>query len=749
MNKWRINNQELLEDESLLFTGNGYIGLRANFEEGYPQDYPSIRGAYINGFYETVTMEYGETAHGFVEEAQKMLNVLDPQTIRIVIDGEVFSLFEGELISLERRLDVEAGYALRKVDWISPGGHHLKFEIRRMASFDTLELFIIDYRVTSVDFAGEIEIRSTIEGDVVNYTNVHDPRVGARHAKLLYPLKSKVSGNIMSMQAVTEASKLKMAVHVTHDIDFYYVMEGQSIGGVYESRLSPGETLAFRKYVAFTDSLRHQDLEKTAEEILRRALALGSDHWYQAQRDYLEDFWDIARIQVRGEAGVEEAVNYATYQLLASAGKDVYSNVSAKGLSGEGYEGHYFWDTEIYMIPFFTLTRPRIAKNLMKFRHETLEYAKEDARAMGHPVGAKIPWRTIIGKECSGYFPAGAAQYHINADVAYTFIQYYLYTGDLQFIMDYGFEVLLETARLWILIGHFDPEDRFMIDTVTGPDEYTALVNNNYYTNAMAQYHLHHTYHFSRLITRNSPDVWEVLSHRLGVFDGELREMQRASESMFLPYSDALKISLQDDHFIYKKPWDFAGTPRDKYPLVLNFHPMIIYRHKVLKQADTILAHFLLDNETDEVIENSYRYYEALTTHDSSLSACVHGIMASRIRDPEKAYAYFKESLYLDLKNTHGNTRDGLHIANSGGVYMGIVYGFGGLRIKSDGLHLRPVKPGVWESLGFSLLYRGARLRITLGESLRVETDKPVEIFICNRKYTIEDVLEVADYENC
>ncbi|OPL08865.1 MAG: hypothetical protein AVO33_08080 [delta proteobacterium ML8_F1] len=748
MSEWRISNQELLEDESLLFTGNGYIGLRANFEEGYPGDYTTIRGAYINGFYETVTMEYGESAHGFAEEAQKMLNVLDPQTIKISFDGEVFSLFEGKLLRLERRLDIEAGYAVREIDWISPRGHHLRFQIKRMASFETLELMIIDYQVTSVNYAGEVQILSTIEGDVINYTNVHDPRVGAKHAKLLYAQKSKVSGNIMSMQAATSVSKLEMAVHVTHDLDFYYVMEGQSIGGIYESRLSPGETLSFRKYVAFTDSLRHQNLDKTAEEILTQALQRGIDHWYRVQRAYLEDFWDIARVEIRGEEGVTGAVNYATYQLLASAGKDVYSNVSAKGLSGEGYEGHYFWDTEIYMIPFFTLTRPQIARNLMKFRHETLEYAKADARAMGHPVGAKIPWRTIIGKECSGYFPAGAAQYHINADVAYTFIQYYLYSGDIQFIMDYGFEVLLETARLWMLIGYFDDRERFMIDTVTGPDEYTALVNNNYYTNAMAQYHLHWTYRFSKLVTEKSPDVWEILKNRLGVGELELRKMQRASEKMFLPYSEALKISLQDDHFIYKKPWDFEGTPRDKYPLVLNFHPMIIYRHKVLKQADTVLAHFLLDNETEEVIANSYHYYEALTTHDSSLSACVHGIMASRIKDQQKAYDYFKESLYLDLKNTHGNTRDGLHIANSGGVYMGIVYGFGGLRIKADGLHLSPSKPEAWESISFSVFYREARVKITIDEAIRISVDHPVELFIDNRKYLIEDYLEVTLHDN-
>jgi alpha,alpha-trehalose phosphorylase len=421
----------------------------------------------------------------------------------------------------------------------------------------------------------------------------------------------------------------------------------------------------------------------------------------------------------------------------------VRSNIPAKGLSGEGYEGHYFWDTEIFMVPFFTLTNPAIAKNLLRFRYETLSNAKEEAVNLGHKKGAKIPWRTIAGSECSAYFPGGSAQYHINADVAYSNIQYYLYSSDLSYIRDYGFEVILETARLWLEIGHFDELGRFLIDGVTGPDEYTAFVNNNYYTNAMAQYHLEWTVKFSRMLQKNFAASWQELTLKLHITTQEIENMEQAAQKMFLPYNEELGIHMQDDSFLGKKEWDFKYVPRENYPLVLHYHPMYIYRHKVLKQADVVLAHFLLDSAPEEVIDRSYHYYEKLTTHDSSLSPCVHSIMASRINDPEKAYHYLVKTLRLDLDNLHNNTKDGLHIANAGGAYMAIVYGFGGLRIKEDGLHLKPTKPHRWSKMVFPMQYQGALVKVTLEKRILIETDQPIDLWIDGKLCHVESYLEV------
>jgi len=747
MNNFRLESKELLVDESLLYTGNGYIGVRGNFEEGYPESYSTVRGAYIASFYETIDVEYGESAHGFPKTAQKLINVFDPQSIKIEIDGEQFSLFQGEVLNFHREMNIEKGYSLRDVEWVSPKGHHLKLEIKRMTSFETLELMLIDYTVTSVNYSGMIRVNSSIEGDVSNYTNADDPRVASKHAKVLSIAEKEIGDQSVFMAGVTNRSKLKMAVTMAHDITMDYKILDKSIEGHAQLQISEGASVTFAKYIVYTDSIRHSNLSGQGKRIIQNAVMKGKEYWYAAQKKYLDNFWKYAKVDVEGEGDVENSLNYNIYQLLASVGKDIHSNISAKGLSGEGYEGHYFWDTEIYIIPFFTLANPTIAKNLLMFRYNTLPYAKEEALIMGHTKGAKIPWRTISGSECSAYFPGGSAQYHINADVAYSNIQYYLYTLDLDYICDYGYEILYETARLWLEIGHFNDQGQFFITGVTGPDEYTAIVNNNYYTNAMAGYHLQWTVKFSQLLKERYPSSWEELVNKLQITENEINSMDRAGQRMFLPYSDELGINLQDDGFLNKKEWDFENVPKEKYPLVLNYHPLIIYSHKVLKQADTVLCHFLLDNAPDNVIQNSYYYYEKLTTHDSSLSPCVHSIMASRINNPEKAYHYLMDTLRLDLDNLHGNTKDGLHIANAGGAYMAIVYGFGGLRIKEDGLHLRPTKPPHWSKLTFRLNFRGALVKVTLGDQLLIETDQPIDILIDNKEYHIENRMETNYHE--
>lgn len=743
MNQWNPNDQALLVEESLYFTGNGYVGVRGNFEEGVPTAFPTIRGTYLNGFYDTVNLEYGESAHGFPMTAQKLINVFDAQTISLEVDGDRFSVDAGLVLSLDRTLSVQEGVVTRKVDWISPKGHRLMITIRRMASFSCPELFLVDYRVISDNYTGTIRIRSTIEGDVSNFVDEKDPRVGSNTEKLLHVTSSARREGIAVMEGATNRSGLSMAVAVIHDVEMDYTLQQSRIEGAFVTRLSPGEELAFTKYIVYTDSLRHAHVVETAIDLAGKALTMGKEHWLDAQKAYLDKFWETADVEITGEEGIDEVLRFNMYQLLASAGRDAHSNISAKGLSGEGYEGHYFWDTEIYMIPFFLLTNPDLAKNLLQFRYAKLPEARVEAQNLGHKKGAKIPWRTIAGSECSGYFPGGSAQYHINADVAYSNIQYYLYTGDLEYLSRYGFEVLYETARLWIETGHYDEGGKFRIDGVTGPDEYTAMVNNNYYTNAMAQYHLEWTVKLAHILETDCKEAWMDLVSRIGINQEELEMMARAGQGMYLPYSQELGIHLQDDSFLFKKEWDFAGIPKEKYPLVLHFHPLTIYRHKVLKQADTVLAHMLLDQASEDVLRRSYSYYEPLTTHDSSLSPCVHSMMAARLNDPEKAYLYFKQTLRLDLDNLHGNTKDGLHIANAGGSYMTIVYGFAGLRIKEDGLHFRPTKPHQWSRVRFRIRYREALVQLTIGERFTIDTDRPLDLFVNERPYHVENHLEV------
>ncbi len=742
--KW--SNEQLLVDETLYFTGNGYIGIRGNFEEGYDDGYDSIRGTYINGFYETTDVTYGESAYGFPKTAQKMVNVTDCQDIRVIIGDEEVNLFTGQVLEMRRDLDINQGLYTRKVHWRSPKGKEVILTYKRMTSFVTLELALFQVTVESVNYEGPLGILSGINGDVENYTNPNDPRVASGHAKLLTVTEVKANEKSGSISSKTKRSNHRVTSIIGHSEPGQVEESLNRIQWSFRKTLIPGSKEKITKYVVFTDSIRHQDPCMEGMDKLERALELDFEDHALGQKKYLDEFWKYSKIRVKGNPSTEEALNYSVYQLLSSAGKDPHSNICAKGLSGEGYEGHYFWDTEVYMLPFFTLTNPAVAKNLMKFRYETLPYARERAKEMGHKIGAKVPWRTIKGTECSAYFPAGSAQYHINSDVAFSYIQYYLLHRDMDFLKEFGLEVLYETARIWLDMGHFNDDGDFMIHCVTGPDEYTAIVNNNYYTNAMAKYHMTWTVKLAKDLRDYDEDAYMVLMDKINGSLDELSQMEIAAGAMYFEYDEKIGVFMQDDSFKNKPTWDFAGTPKENYPLLLHYHPLTIYRHKVLKQADTLLAMLLIDDATLDVFERCYDFYEPLTTHDSSLSPCVYSMAASRIKRSHKAYEFFNKTLRLDLDNLHHNTKDGLHIANAGGAYMAVVYGFAGLRIKSDGLHLNPHLPEDLEGVSFSVNHGGHLIHIELGQKILVRGEVEVKVYIYDQPYILKGHLEV-DYE--
>ena len=701
----KLDQQNLVIDESLFAIGNGYLGIRGNFEEGYPDGYKSIRGTYINAFHDITEIQYGEKLYAFPETQQKLLNVIDAQKVEIFIDGERFSLFEGEVVSFQRQLHLDRGYSDRIIHWKSPNQKEIQLIIRRLVSFTKKELFEIDIQIIPLSRIEEIKLISTIDGDVSNYVDNNDPRLASGHAKRLSVIDVCREENVNIVLNKAEASKLEVACisESSASVGYQYDVEVTKTG-IRESVTFPGgERIQYTKLNIYVDTLRHgQDIVKRGLEILQSTRTETFEEMLEDQYRYLDRFWGNADVEIKGDEKLQEGIRFNLFQLLQSVGKDGVSNIAAKGLSGEGYEGHYFWDTEIYIFPVFMMTNPEIAKKLLKYRHSILDDAKARAREMGHKQGALFPWRTISGTECSAFFPAGTAQYHISADIAYSYIQYYLVTGDLEFLKEFGAEVLFETARLWIDVGHYY-EGTFRIDDVTGPDEYTCIVNNNYYTNAMAKWNLSWAAKVSGLI--NSDQVTKE----------EAKEWQEAAEKMYLAYDEKLQINPQDDTFLQKAVWDFEATPKDKYPLLLHYHPLTLYRYQVLKQADTVLAHFLLEDEQSiETMKRSYDYYEKITTHDSSLSYCIYSIMAAKLGYHEKAYNYFIKTARLDLDNTHGNTKDGLHMANMGGTWLAIVYGFAGMRIKESGISFAPFVPEKWEAYSFVVNYQNRKLKIEL-----------------------------------
>lgn len=738
-----LDAKDMLKNESIFNVANGYIGVRGNFEEKYPEGFESIRGTYINAFYENVPISYGEKAFGFPESMQKIVNVIDAQDVDVIIDDERFSLFDGTIKSFKRYLDMQNGYYRREIWWISPKGKEIRMKITRIASFKYLELFAVNYEIDMINFNGEITIESSVSANVSNYIDTKDPRVSGDYADILDFMFADVNSGIIQVAARTKNSKETVVVTTTHYLnlkcDVHYEKYDRSVKAIF--RIKPDrEKINFTKYNIYTDSRRYRNPDTSGSKILEEVYNKTFESLLFEQHSYLDNFWSVADINIEGDEKIQPGMRYNLYQLLQSVGKDLISNIAAKGLSGEGYEGHYFWDTEIYLIPFFTLCYPGLAKQLLRYRYTILDNARKRAVELGHKKGAAYAWRTITGDECSSYFPASTAQYHINADIAYSYVQYYLSTGDMDFIKEFGAEVVFETARIWLEIGHFY-KGSFRIDAVTGPDEYTAIVNNNYYTNVMAKFNLKWAYKIYYMLKEQDSESLIKLCRKIKLTKNEIEQFIEASENMYLPYDEDLKINAQDDTFLSKALWDFENTPDENYPLLMNYHPLTIYRYQVLKQADTVLANLLVEDETDfETIKNSYDYYEKITTHDSSLSCAIYSIMASKIGYLDKAYKYFLETARLDLDDTHGNSKDGLHIANMGGTWMAVVYGFAGLRIKEEHITLNPRLPLKWTNLKFKFMYRGAKIAVDISKEkteITVDAMSSINIKINNKLYFI------------
>ncbi len=419
---------------------------------------------------------------------------------------------------------------------------------------------------------------------------------------------------------------------------------------------------------------------------------------------------------------LQQSLRFNVFSLLQSAGRDGRTSIAAKGLSGEGYEGHFFWDTEIYVLPFFTYTRPEIARALLSYRIGILDKARARAMEMNQR-GALFPWRTIGGEETSAYYPAGTAQYHINADIAYALRKYVNATGDRRLLADGGAELLFETARLWADLGTTVAKKggAFCINEVTGPDEYTALVNNNLYTNLMARENLLYAAETADRLRSEDAAARDGIARKIALGDEEVASWKRAAETMYIPFDAAAGIHLQDDAFLDRSPWDFEGTPEDHYPLLLHYHPLVIYRHQVLKQPDVVLAQVLLGHRFSHAEKKrNFDFYDPLTTGDSSLSPCIQSVAAAELGYLAQAFEYFSRTARMDLDDVNGNVSDGLHTAAMAGTWISIVYGFAGLRDADGSLSFSPQLPPSWSRLAFRLRFQGSLLQVTVNRGSAV-----------------------------
>ena len=734
--EWNIIERAFRPDllaqlETMLALGNGYLGMRGCPEEGGPN---AENGTFINGFYESWPIVYGESAYGLATTGQTMLNVMDSKIIRLFVDDEPFRLSSDNIRHFSRQLNMKAGTLDREVLWETPSGKQVLIKSRRLISFQQRHVAAISYEVTLLNAGGPLVISS----------EMHLPEHGQAEGEVDPRLAKVLSGQILEHRAGyargerivlahgTVRTRMIVACAIDHQFEsdgpYQYKTEyGENSGRVaFMAEAQPEHPIHLTKYMVYhvSRTAGADEITRRAEWNLDRVLPTGFPHLLAEQEEYLDDFWQRSDVRVthiwQGTAKlstveVQQAIRVNLFHVLQASARAELNGVAARGLTGKAYEGHYFWDTEIYVLPFLIYTSPQTARNLLLVRYNMLDKARTRARELSQR-GAMFPWRTISGEEASANYEAGTAQYHINADIMYALRKYVNATGDEQFLFDFGAEMLVETARLWCDLGFFSDRkgSKFCINGVTGPDEYKTVVNNNTYTNLMARENLRYAAEtIDMLLTRNS-EALEKLVFKTGLELSEVEEWKRAAENMYIPFDETTGIYPQDDSFLDRKPWQFGQTPPEKYPLLLFYHPLNIYRHQVIKQADVILAMFLLSHEFSlESKKRNFEFYDALTTGDSSLSSCIEAIIALEVGQWSKAVDGTRAALLMDLANVGGNVKDGCHIASMGGTWMVSAYGFGGLRDYDGTLSFRPHRPPQ-AALQFSLTYRGQLLDVTV-----------------------------------
>ncbi len=722
----------LAQLETILALGNGYLGMRGSPEEGGPN---AENSTLINGFYETHPIVYGEEAYGFAKTGQTICNVTDAKTIKLFVDDEPFWLPDANLLTYDRRLNMKSGTLDREILWETPAGKQVLIRSRRLVSFASRHVAAISDCVTLLNAAAHLVISSEMAvNQPSSRTDQSDPRrMRVAAGPLLHHCLSYANDRRIVLCHATEKSRLTLTCATDQVLDTscrhaYKIVHTENFGqAAFTIEAQPGCPVHLTKYMVYNTSQNAsaQELCGRAEWTMDRITTQGFQELLAAQERYMDDFWRRSDVRVedvraarRTTVEIQQAIRFNLFQILQASARAEDAGVPAKGLTGQAYEGHYFWDTEIYVLPFLTYTSPKIAKNLLTFRYKMLPLARARAKQLGHR-GALFPWRTISGEEASAYYAAGTAEYHINADIMYAIRKYVQATGDEQFLERCGAEMLVETARLWLDLGFYSAAKggKFCINAVTGPDEYNTVVNNNAYTNLMARENLRYAAQTVESLRAARPDAYDALVHETKLEESELDAWKRAADSMYVPYDEKLKIIPQDDDFLDREPWDFQNTPLDRYPLLLFYHPLNIYRKRVIKQADVVLAMFLLGGAFSlEAKKRNFEFYDPLTTGDSSLSSCVEAIIAAQTGDIEKAIRYGMAALLMDLADVGGNVKDGCHIASMGGTWMMFIYGLGGMRDDDGILSFSPRRaPEDNAILRFPLTYRGCVLDVEIG----------------------------------
>nr|WP_308159428.1 glycosyl hydrolase family 65 protein [Micromonospora sp. C81] len=718
---WQIRRTEadldrLGETESIFALGNGWVGWRGVLDEGAPCGMP---GSYVNGLHERRELTYPEDGYAFPQASDTAISAPNAALIRLWVGDEPLDIRTGTLRRHERVLDLRNGVLRRETEWISPAGRAVRIRSTRLVSLPRRPVAAVRYEVEPLGAPVELRVCSDLLANETVPERSDDPRAASVPTDPLTAESYSATGLDGMLVHRTERSGQRVAVAVSHLLDGPDTVTTTGdctpdrVRLTVTGRLHPGERLRLTKFAAYewasVDGTPADELAALVVAEADAARADGFDALLTDQRAALDAAWQVADVQLDGDQDLQQAVRFGMFHLIQAGRPDSGRTISAKGLTGNGYDGHVLWDTESYVLPVLTYLAPAVARSALTWRHAHLPEARERAREL-RLAGATFPWRTIGGRESSGYWPAGTAALHVNADIADAVLRYLAATDDQRFLAEAGLELLVETARLWHGFGHWSDEGDFHLHGVTGPDEYAALVNDNVFTNLMAKRNL--------LGAADAAERHPDVAGRLGVDHDEVTGWRAAADAMFIPYDHERGVHQQAAGFTQQPEWDFANTSEDDYPLLLHFPYLELYRKQVVKQADLVLAMQLCPGEfTAAEKARNLAYYEARTVRDSSLSAAPQAVLAAEVGHLDLAYDLFAESVLQDLADLGDKTADGLHLASLAGAWLALVQGFGGLRDDRAVLSFDPRLPRRIDRLAFSLRWRGHRLRVTLTRS--------------------------------
>ncbi len=739
--------------ESVFSIGNGYMGGRANFEEQYSGN--SLQGSYMAGVYYPDKTRVGWWKNGYPEYFAKVLNSTNWIGINVDIDGTALDLAKCTVTEFQRVLNMKEGTLSRSFTATLDDGKEVKVESIRLVSMVRQEIGAIRYSIQPLNFAGTITVTPYLDGDVKNKDSNYDEKFWNEVEK-----KGQPDGGYLTLKTK------KLDFHVTSamafdifkgdellSIEAEAVEQEKYVASIITLPVQPGDQIVLYKYVANVTSRNHGlgQLIDAATTALQSAKEAGFAKLLTEQAEAWRDKWKESDIVIEGDVSAQQAIRFNIFQLNQTYnGEDDRLNIGPKGFTGEKYGGSTYWDTEAYCVPFYLSTADStIARNLLIYRYKHLEKAKENARKLGFTKGALYPMVTMNGEECHNEWEITFEEIHRNGAIAYAVYNYVNYTGDKAYLGQYGLEVLVEISRFWEERVHLVPhKDKYVMLGVTGPNEYENNVNNNWYTNRMASWTLEYTLEALAYLQENEASRYAELVDKLELLESETEKWAEIIAKMYYPADEERGIYLQQDGFLDKDLMLVKDIPQENLPLNQKWSWDRILRSCFIKQADVLQGLFFLGDRYDlDTKKRNFDFYEPLTVHESSLSPCIHAILACELGYMEKAYEMYLRTSRLDLDNYNNDTEDGCHSTSMAGTWMSIVHGFGGFRVQDDRVVLKPSNPGHWTSYAFKIMFRGSRLKVNVTDTevtVTNETEIPASITIYDQEYTVNGLSSIT-----